>query len=61
MFVRMLSSLLVAGLPTWALAAIVVVVLVVVFLAILKRLFKLALIVGAVALGVWLGLRLLGG
>lgn len=56
----MLASLLVAGLPMWAVAAIAVVLLAIVAFALLKRLFKLALIVGAVALGVWLGLRLVG-
>lgn len=56
----MLPSLLIAGLPTTVVIAIVVILLIVIVFAILKRLFKLALIVGAVALGVWLGLRLIG-
>jgi hypothetical protein len=54
-------ALLLFGLPTWLAIALIGLVLVVVAFAILKRLFKLALIVGAVAAGVWLGLKLLGG
>jgi hypothetical protein len=53
-------ALLLFGLPTWAAVVLIGLVLLVVVFAILKRLFKLALIVGAVAAGVWLGLRLVG-
>jgi hypothetical protein len=56
----MVSPLLVAGLPMWAVIAIGAVLLIVLAVAILKRLFKLALIVGAVVLGVWLARTLIG-
>lgn len=49
---------LVAGIPTWLLVVAALVILAVLVFSLLKRLFKLAIIVAAVAFGVWLGLLL---
>lgn len=54
-----LPTVLIAGLPTWAVIAAVVVIGAILVFSLIKRLFKLAIIVGAVALGVWLGLTLI--
>ncbi len=48
----------VAGIPTWLLVVAALVVLAVLVFSLLRRLFKLAIIVAAVAFGVWLGLLL---
>lgn len=49
---------IIAGIPTWLLVVAALAVVVVLVFSLLRRLFKLAIIVGAVALGVWLGLLL---
>lgn len=54
----MLGPILLAGIPTWALIAAAVVIGLVIVVSLLKKLFKLALIVAAVAAGVWLGLQI---
>ncbi len=54
-----LQTVLIAGLPTWAVIAAVVVIGAILVFSLIKRLFKLAILVGAVALGVWLGLTLI--
>lgn len=56
----MTAPLLVFGLPMWVVIVVGLILAAVIIFAILKRLFKLALIVGAVAAGVWLGLKLVG-
>lgn len=53
-------ALLLFGLPMWAVILVVLVLLAFIAFAILKRLFKLALIVGAVIVGVWIARMLIG-
>ncbi len=54
----MLSAVLIAGIPTWLLVVAALVVVAVLVFSLLKRLFKLAILVAAIALAVWLGLTL---
>lgn len=52
------GTLLIAGVPTWAIVVAAVVVAAVLVFSLIKRLFKLAILVAAVAFAVWLGLTL---
>lgn len=54
----MLATFLIAGIPTWLLVVAALVIVAVLVFSLLKRLFKLAILVAAIALAVWLGLTL---
>ncbi len=49
---------LVAGIPTWVLIVAALVVVAVLVFSLIRRLFKLAIMVAAIAFGVWAGLLL---
>lgn len=54
----MLATFLIAGIPTWLLVVAALVIVAILVFSLLKRLFKLAILVAAIALAVWLGLTL---
>lgn len=56
----MTGPLLLFGLPMWIVIAVALVIAAILVFAILKRLFKLALIVAAVVAGIWLAQQLIG-
>lgn len=49
---------LIAGIPLWVLVVAALIVVAVLVFSLIKRLFKLAILVAAVAFAVWLGLLL---
>lgn len=56
----MTAPLLLFGLPMWVVIVAGLILAAILVFAILKRLFKLALIIGAVVAGIWLARQLIG-